>query len=134
MPKADFKCHSVVFNGNILISGWTKKTILLYSVDLNSFSKIPYGFGKFKRKILINIGRLYLIECDGFVYESEVGDEYNWKQIANSIIKFEHWQVHCSYNKGGIYSMIWLNFKFWKKMHDFVKSPLSFNFQRENTN
>ncbi|CAG9320896.1 unnamed protein product [Blepharisma stoltei] len=104
MPKADWLTHSVVFKGNILISGKENKNLLLYSMKINSFTTIPYEFPIDKRKILINIGRLYLIECfGGLIFESEIGDEYTWKQIATSIISQYSNQFYFSYNKGAIY-------------------------------
>ncbi|CAG9332770.1 unnamed protein product [Blepharisma stoltei] len=104
IPEADYKCSSIVFKGNIIISGFENENIWRYSIDSNSFATIPSEFGKSKRKILINSERLYLIECEGFIYESEVGDEYTWNQITSSIIDYyAPSQVYCSYNKGGVY-------------------------------
>ncbi|CAG9322840.1 unnamed protein product [Blepharisma stoltei] len=101
MPKADYWCNSIIFNGNILISGHWNKNLWLYSIDIDSFSTIPYEFKYNERKILINAERLYLIECRGSIYESEIGSYSNWRRIAES--KFNFNQVFCSYNKGGIY-------------------------------
>ncbi|CAG9323656.1 unnamed protein product [Blepharisma stoltei] len=115
MPKADSSCNSIIYNGNILISGSNNKNLLLYSIDIDSFSTIPYEFAALTRKILINAERLYLIECDmGSVYESEIGSEMNWRRIKQSIISDYPDQLYCSYNKGGIYIGIYGNeyFKF----------------------
>ncbi|CAG9330134.1 unnamed protein product [Blepharisma stoltei] len=105
MPKADAQCNSIIFNGNILISGLRNKNLLLYSIDIDSFSTIPYEFAKGKRKILINAGRLYLIECEeGVIYESEIGSYTNWRPAEwRSTINFYTSQVYCSYNEGFIY-------------------------------
>ncbi|CAG9329812.1 unnamed protein product [Blepharisma stoltei] len=51
MPKPDWYCNLITFNRNILISGVWNKTIWLYSVDIDSFSVIPYEFAWLKRKI-----------------------------------------------------------------------------------
>ncbi|CAG9322838.1 unnamed protein product [Blepharisma stoltei] len=108
MPKSDYSCSSIIFNGNILISGDYSEYLWLYSIDIDSFSTIPYEFKYNDRKILINAERLYLIECPGYliecrgsIYESEIGSYSNWRRIAES--KFNFNQVFCSYNKGGIY-------------------------------
>ncbi|CAG9323906.1 unnamed protein product [Blepharisma stoltei] len=101
MPEADCACNSVLFNRNILISGWKNKNIWQYSTSIDSFSKISYDFAEWKRKILINGERLYLVECQGMIYESE--DEYSWKQIANFIPNPNPDQAYCLYNKGEIY-------------------------------
>ncbi|CAG9318577.1 unnamed protein product [Blepharisma stoltei] len=104
MPRADYACSSIAFNGNILISGLINKNLLLYSIDINSFSIIPYEYADNKVKILINAGRLYLIECEnGSIYESEIASYTNWKRIGNSIIDYNPCQVYCSYNKGFIF-------------------------------
>ncbi|CAG9317906.1 unnamed protein product [Blepharisma stoltei] len=103
MPKADSKCNSIIFNGNILISGWNNRNLLLYSIDIDSFSTIPYEFEEKKWKILINAERLYLIECLGWIYESEIGSAMNWGRIGKSKINSDSSQVYCAYNKGGIY-------------------------------
>ncbi|CAG9330129.1 unnamed protein product [Blepharisma stoltei] len=105
MPWSDFCCHSVIFKENISIAGCTHKNILLYSIDNESFSIVPYSFALHTRKILISSNRLYLIECcfNGWIYESKIGDEYSWKQIGKSVIKFNPLQVFCTYNKGGVY-------------------------------
>ncbi|CAG9316863.1 unnamed protein product [Blepharisma stoltei] len=102
IPRADCLCNSVIFNGNILISGYENSKILLYSIDIDSFSTIPYEFEEEKRKILINLERLYLIECSyGSIYESEIGSYSNWRRIGKSAIDYP-FQVYCSYNKGFI--------------------------------
>ncbi|CAG9317909.1 unnamed protein product [Blepharisma stoltei] len=103
MPKADSKCNSIIFNRNILISGWNNRNLLLYSIDIDSFSTIPYEFEERTRKILINAERLYLIESPGWIYESEIGSYLNWRRIRKSIINSDSSQVYCVYNKGGIY-------------------------------
>ncbi|CAG9325606.1 unnamed protein product [Blepharisma stoltei] len=104
MPEDDDECHTIIFNGNILISGRINTNILLYSIDIDSFSTIPYEFAYRKRKILINAERLYLIECqNGLIYESEVGSLWNWRRIGKSIIDCAPNQAYCTYNKGGIY-------------------------------
>ncbi|CAG9329808.1 unnamed protein product [Blepharisma stoltei] len=105
MPKPDWYCNSITFNRNILISGVWNKNIWLYSVDIDSFSVIPYEFAWLKRKILINAEeRLYLIECEGeAIYESRVGDEYVWEIIGNSIISLCPSYVFWAYNERGIY-------------------------------
>mmetsp|Transcript_11862 Transcript_11862/g.11910 ORF Transcript_11862/g.11910 Transcript_11862/m.11910 type:complete len:80 (+) Transcript_11862:156-395(+) len=78
MPQSDFSCHSIICNGNILISGYKSRNLWLYTVDIDSFSTIPYDFKDDAKKILIKAERLYLIECSicGLIYESEIGDEY----------------------------------------------------------
>ncbi|CAG9335121.1 unnamed protein product [Blepharisma stoltei] len=105
LPIADCKCHCAVFNGNILISGCWNPNILRYSIENDDFSRIPFDFAEYKRKILINTERLYLIECDnGSVYESEIGNENVWKKVGKSIISDQYpSQVYWSYNKGAIY-------------------------------
>ncbi|CAG9329502.1 unnamed protein product [Blepharisma stoltei] len=100
IPQPDYECHSLMFNRNILISGRYSRNLLLYSVDIDSFSAIPYEFGERKRKILINLERSYLIECDeGGIYESEIGSYINWRQIGKAAIYCIARQVYCSYNK-----------------------------------
>ncbi|CAG9335170.1 unnamed protein product [Blepharisma stoltei] len=104
MPKGDYKCNSIIINGNILISGLLNENLLLYSIDIDSFSTIPYEFSRNRWKILINVERLYLIECDnGLIYESEIGSFSNWRRIGKSKINCNLDQVYCSYNKGGIW-------------------------------
>ncbi|CAG9331589.1 unnamed protein product [Blepharisma stoltei] len=105
LPEACVNCTSVAFNGNILISGAINVNIFVYSIEIDSFSIIPYDFSNNKKKILINAGeRLFLIECEkGAMYESEVWDHYIWKRIGDSMISLNPYQVSCSYNKGGIY-------------------------------
>ncbi|CAG9319815.1 unnamed protein product [Blepharisma stoltei] len=102
MPQADYCCNTIIFNRNILISGWKNRKLLLYSIDIDSFSTIPYKFEKENRKILINAERLYLIECRGSIYESEIGSYSNWRRIRKSAISYDPGQVYCSYNKAGI--------------------------------
>ncbi|CAG9317522.1 unnamed protein product [Blepharisma stoltei] len=105
MPRSDYQCHSIMFNGNILFSGYYNRHLFLYSIDIDSFSTIPYEFAIRRRKILINAERLYLIECDkgGVIYESEIGSYMNWIPIEKTIkIDWSTQQVYCSYNKGGI--------------------------------
>ncbi|CAG9331091.1 unnamed protein product [Blepharisma stoltei] len=105
MPDADSWFNSIIFNGNILISGSSNRKLLLYSIDIDSFSSFPYEFAELKRKILINAEKLYLIECgrNGSIYERESEYEMNWRRIANSTINYIPDQVQYSYNKGGIY-------------------------------
>ncbi|CAG9311985.1 unnamed protein product [Blepharisma stoltei] len=104
MPKADYYWYSIIFNGNILIAGYEDANLLLYSIDIDSFSIIPYEFEEEKIKILINAERLYLIECDnGSIYKSEIGSYSNWRWIGKSKMDCDPEQVYCSYNKGGIY-------------------------------
>ncbi|CAG9333584.1 unnamed protein product [Blepharisma stoltei] len=81
MLKVDFICHSIMINGNILISGYFKRNLLLYSIDIDSFSIIPYKFAEYKRKILINAESLYLIECLGSIYKSEFRSYTNWRPV-----------------------------------------------------
>ncbi|CAG9336095.1 unnamed protein product [Blepharisma stoltei] len=102
MPRVDLSCRSVIFNGNVLISGWGKRNILIYSIDTDSFSTTPYNFQLDKLNILINAeDRLYLIESpNGSVYESEIGNEYVWEAIGNSIISFWPFRDYYSFNKG----------------------------------
>ncbi|CAG9317871.1 unnamed protein product [Blepharisma stoltei] len=102
MPEDDSECNMIIFNGNILISGRYNRNLLLYSIDIDSFSTIPYEFEWDKKKILVNAERLYLIECCGWIYESEIGSYLNWRRIRKS--KFDYYsQTYCVYNKGGIY-------------------------------
>ncbi|CAG9329508.1 unnamed protein product [Blepharisma stoltei] len=106
MPQANFQCNSIMFNGNILISGCWQKNLLLYSIDIDSFSIIPYEFARGKRKILINADRIYLIECNegGDIYESEIGSYTNWRPTGKtSTINYSVLQVYCTYNEGYIY-------------------------------
>ncbi|CAG9325300.1 unnamed protein product [Blepharisma stoltei] len=103
MPKADETCNSVIFNGNILISGYRSKNLFLYSIDINSFSTITYEFGAITRKVLISAERLYLIEFGGSIYESEIGSYMNWRRLVDLTI-INPSQVYCVYNKGGIYA------------------------------
>ncbi|CAG9324241.1 unnamed protein product [Blepharisma stoltei] len=95
-----------VFNRKIVISGFQESYLCSYSIDIDAFSWIPYDFiEKNSNKILINANeRLYLISsCNGSVYESEVGNEYAWQKIGQSIIKNDFYQVYFSYNKEGVY-------------------------------
>jgi len=107
MPQADSKCKSVIVNGNILISGYENRNLWLYSINLDSFTTIPYEFGRNKGKVLINAEeRLYLIEFSddgGFIYESEAASLYSWRRIANTPYDDDVFQVYCSYNKGAVY-------------------------------
>ncbi|CAG9329197.1 unnamed protein product [Blepharisma stoltei] len=105
MPKADAGCHSLVFNGNILISGCASRNLTRYSIDANNFTNINYDFSESKRKILIKVERFYLIECGkGWIYESEIDDYTFWKQIGRSIISHScPYQAYCSYNKKAIH-------------------------------
>ncbi|CAG9323909.1 unnamed protein product [Blepharisma stoltei] len=106
MPKADYHCQSVIFNGDILISGYEIRHLLRYSIDIDSFSIIPYHFEKRTKKILINAENLYVIECkyQWFIYESKAKDVYGlWGVVANWVINIWPSQVYCTYNKGAIY-------------------------------
>ncbi|CAG9325602.1 unnamed protein product [Blepharisma stoltei] len=104
LPAADGNCHCILFKENILISGYRNQNLMRYSIKENAFNSIPFKFAERKKKLLINDDRLYLIECDGLIYESEAGDEYRWKKIGNSIIS-DKWppQVYLSYNKEAVY-------------------------------
>ncbi|CAG9328043.1 unnamed protein product [Blepharisma stoltei] len=103
MPNGDYYCHSIIFNGNILISGYYNRNLLLYSIDIDSFSTIPYDFEIYKSKILINAERLYLIEgSNGSIYESDIESCLNWRRIGHSTINHDPHQVYCSYSKGFI--------------------------------
>ncbi|CAG9321994.1 unnamed protein product [Blepharisma stoltei] len=104
IPRMDEKYHGVLFNGNIVISGYWDTDLKLYSIGIDSWSNINYEFGLHKRKILVDSNeRLYVIECGGFIYESEVGDMYTWHWLVKSIIAGFYSSIHCSYNKGGFY-------------------------------
>ncbi|CAG9312687.1 unnamed protein product [Blepharisma stoltei] len=103
MPNPDYLCNSTIFNGNILVSGHESKNIFIYSPDIDSFSTIPYNFEENTRKIFVNLEKLYLIECYGRIFESDIGDEYKWKRIASSVINYSAAQAYYSYNKGEIY-------------------------------
>ncbi|CAG9334775.1 unnamed protein product [Blepharisma stoltei] len=105
MPQADAKCSSIIFDGNILISGYINRNLLLYSIDIDSFSIISSEFAEYKRKILANAERrLYLIESkNGSIYESKIGSFIDWTWVADSTIDFNPPQVYCLYNKGAIY-------------------------------
>jgi len=104
LPESDWRCNSIIFHQDILISGYNYGNLLRYSINNNSFNTIPYEFAKQKRKILINAEKLYLIECNlGSIYESEIGSDTNWRRIADSPINFNPDQVYCAYNKGAIY-------------------------------
>ncbi|CAG9317972.1 unnamed protein product [Blepharisma stoltei] len=104
MPQACFNCDSVIFNRNILISGVSIKNLLLYSIDTDSFSTIPYDFAKNKRKILINAEKkLYLIESrNRSIYESDIESYTNWRKIGDSPIDIHPFQVYWTHNKGEI--------------------------------
>ncbi|CAG9336088.1 unnamed protein product [Blepharisma stoltei] len=53
---------------------------------------------------MVNAVRLYLIECGGFIYKSEIEDDTAWKIVAASVIsEICPWQVYCLYNKETIY-------------------------------
>ncbi|CAG9330674.1 unnamed protein product [Blepharisma stoltei] len=104
LPEPDSCCHTLIFNGDILISGYRSAHLLKYSISSSSFTEIRKTFAACKNKILMNLDRLYLIECGGLIYESEIGNETIWKQITYSIIDYDNpLQVYCSYNKGSIY-------------------------------
>ncbi|CAG9334159.1 unnamed protein product [Blepharisma stoltei] len=105
MPLTDFICNIVIFKGNIIISRYKNRNLLKYSIDIDSFSSIPYEFAKKTRKKLIEIeGRLYLIGYfNKKIYESEIWDEYTWKKIGTSKIPNDPYPMRCLYNKGGIY-------------------------------
>ncbi|CAG9334786.1 unnamed protein product [Blepharisma stoltei] len=107
MPQADCSCSSVIFNGNILISGSCYRSLLLYSIDIDSFSTIPSNFKANTLKILICAERrLYLIECDfyGKLYESDIGSYTFWRIIGRSASFFPFsFQVYWLYNAGQIY-------------------------------
>ncbi|CAG9314850.1 unnamed protein product [Blepharisma stoltei] len=106
MPQADANCTSVIFYGNILISGFYNRNILIYSPDIDSFSIMNYELEVCQVKVLINAEeRLYLIEFSNnlFIYESEVGDEYSLKLIVHSTHYHVPFRTYWTYNKGGIY-------------------------------
>ncbi|CAG9328725.1 unnamed protein product [Blepharisma stoltei] len=104
MLQSDYGCHSVVFDRDILVSGKKNKYLLRYSIDGNVFNRISFEFAENKRKILVNGERIYLIECGGFIYESEIQNIGTWKQVAESKIRDSSpSQVYYSYNKEAIY-------------------------------
>ncbi|CAG9336085.1 unnamed protein product [Blepharisma stoltei] len=104
LPNPDCCLHSLIFKKNILISGSENRKLLRYSILGNDFTTIPFEFAERKRKIMVNAVRLYLIECGGFIYESEIEDDTVWKIIAPSVIsEICPWQVYCLYNKETIY-------------------------------
>ncbi|CAG9331325.1 unnamed protein product [Blepharisma stoltei] len=110
IPDADLNCHCIVYNGEILIAGSINANILRYSINYDKYTKIHFKFEQRKRKILINLDRLYLIEFGGFVYESEIANPNKWNQIGMSRISNNHpAQVNCSYNKGAIYIAVGLS-------------------------
>ncbi|CAG9312345.1 unnamed protein product [Blepharisma stoltei] len=100
LPQGDDGCTSVIFNGNIVISGWKNKNLLRYSIGGNTFATVPYDFQAKTSKILISTEMLYLIECgdDGSIYESELSNDTAWRRIGDSIIG-GFVQVYLSYNK-----------------------------------
>ncbi|CAG9334778.1 unnamed protein product [Blepharisma stoltei] len=103
MPKADNLCAGVVFNRNILISGFHEKNLLLYSIDIDSFSRIPYKFSEFDLKILIkDERRLYLIGRK-LIYESDIESYTAWSQIGYSRVINDPSQFYLAYNLGTIY-------------------------------
>ncbi|CAG9316397.1 unnamed protein product [Blepharisma stoltei] len=123
LPEPDQSCHSIIVNRNILISGLRNRHLLHYSIDNNSFTVMPHKFAADKRKILINVGKLYLIECDdGHIYESYYIDEYGsdlsgelaWRVIGKSIINISPLQVYYTYNKGAIYIATDLDQRYYK--------------------
>ncbi|CAG9325351.1 unnamed protein product [Blepharisma stoltei] len=114
MPEADENCSSVIFNGNILISGFISKNLLLYSIDIDSFSTFTYEFRAKSIKALISAERLYLIEWPGSIYESEIGSCMDWRLLQDFGIAIPN-QVNCLYNKGGIYIYICLERRFYFK-------------------
>ncbi|CAG9321995.1 unnamed protein product [Blepharisma stoltei] len=107
----DSRYHGVLFNGNIVISGYWYRNLKLYAVGIDSWSNIDYKFGNAKIKTMINANdeRLYVIETRGSIYESEFGNEYSWQRLAKSIITGNYNCITCSYNKGGFYILnsIW---------------------------
>ncbi|CAG9317144.1 unnamed protein product [Blepharisma stoltei] len=104
LPQADCHCNSVIFNGDIVISGYDNKNLLRYSIGSNTFVATPYDFQARKGKILISTEKLYLIECgsNGSIYESELSNDTAWRRIGDSVIRSDLDQVYLSYNKGGI--------------------------------
>ncbi|CAG9329871.1 unnamed protein product [Blepharisma stoltei] len=69
----------------IVISGYLNKNLFRYAVyGPEVFWIVPYDFQANRHKILISADRLYLIECGGSIYESDMS---NWK--LNS--KWEIW-------------------------------------------
>ncbi|CAG9325279.1 unnamed protein product [Blepharisma stoltei] len=100
LPEADENCTSVIFNGNIVISGFNEN-LLRYSIGNNTFAAIPYDFEAYVGKILISTERLYLIEYGGSIYESELSNETVWRRIGDSIIVLFN-QVYLSHSKGKI--------------------------------
>ncbi|CAG9319152.1 unnamed protein product [Blepharisma stoltei] len=104
LPEIDYKCHSIVFNDEILISGYNSEKLLRYNIKSNTFGKkIPYKFTPNMRKILINGERLYLIECRGKIYESDIWNEKVWRKVGQLPIIGCPSQVYCAYNSGVIY-------------------------------
>ncbi|CAG9325004.1 unnamed protein product [Blepharisma stoltei] len=116
MPQADYMCKNVIFNGKIVISGWRNANLLVYSIDIDSFSIIPYDFEENNFKIVVNLERLYLIECgrNRFIYESEIEDEYTWKKIAKTNINCDIYELNYLYNKGGIYIIVYPEKRYFK--------------------
>ncbi|CAG9335761.1 unnamed protein product [Blepharisma stoltei] len=102
MEEYDYYCSCVMFNGNILITGFENKNIWRYSVEEDSYTRISFEFADIKRKILISdiSERLYLIECGGLIFESEIEDDNAWKPIGSSLIS-NVWPVQVSYAYNG---------------------------------
>ncbi|CAG9315740.1 unnamed protein product [Blepharisma stoltei] len=86
LPTATMKCSCAIFKQYILIIGFTPSDLILYDIDINSYSSILH-FDQWppKSKFLINANEIiYIFEIDGKILESEYENIYVWKQIGNS--------------------------------------------------
>ncbi|CAG9334776.1 unnamed protein product [Blepharisma stoltei] len=104
IPKADASCTGIAFKGNILITGHWNTYLLLYSIDINSFSKIPFDYPKMENKILVNAGRRLFLIGRLVIYESDTERYTHWRWITRASAGFDFHQVNSTYCSGAIYT------------------------------
>ncbi|CAG9314951.1 unnamed protein product [Blepharisma stoltei] len=105
LPAPSRRCSCIVYKQNIIITGFNYSKLYSYSIIQNSYTEISSLLVRSGgNKILVSgIFRLFLIESSGAIYESEVGDENNWKKVAISNLSNNPEQIYRAYREGSIY-------------------------------
>ncbi|CAG9323914.1 unnamed protein product [Blepharisma stoltei] len=108
IPVPSFGCSCLVFQENILICGFFFKKLYKFDRKIESYSELPFvSVTECRLKLLATFNlRVYLIEIDGKVMESEIGNEYNWNKIGDIKLGEEYGFIHAKQCDSCLYGVL----------------------------
>ncbi|CAG9315845.1 unnamed protein product [Blepharisma stoltei] len=105
LPKLSDFCNSIEFKGKILVAGRSHRWLCVYDPAIDSYSLV-YGFHR-THKILMKVdNRVYVLETEGGLFESSLGDIYNWQNVSKDCCIGCNSFSYCLKLKSGIYFIV----------------------------